>query len=290
MSSPRAATSVPTSTLMRPCFRSLRAASRCCWSLSPWIAAHGTPLRSRLADSWSHILLEPQKINPLPRPPRTFRPASMRISASMSSFLFAGTMRTSCVTSAFPFSSSRSPTMTLYGFVRISDARLWISRGQVAVKNSVCLFEGRCSRILRICGSNPMSSILSASSSTSLLVFRSCTCRPSRKSLRRPGHATTHAHPCRYLDIWLPLGAPPYIATHLICRHFPNLFPSASVCCASSRVGDITSSPGPSRSGRAPCSCISTKAGIRNASVFPLPVLAMPIRSLPAAAMAQVCA
>mmetsp|Transcript_12257 Transcript_12257/g.13857 ORF Transcript_12257/g.13857 Transcript_12257/m.13857 type:complete len:172 (-) Transcript_12257:13-528(-) len=40
----------------------------------------------------------------------------------------------------------------------MSEASVRISFGQVAVKKSVCLFDGILSRIFRICGSKPMSS------------------------------------------------------------------------------------------------------------------------------------
>mmetsp|Transcript_14927 Transcript_14927/g.42405 ORF Transcript_14927/g.42405 Transcript_14927/m.42405 type:complete len:207 (-) Transcript_14927:279-899(-) len=162
--------------------------------------------------------------------------------------------------------------------------------GQVAVKNSVWRCRGILARILRICGSKPMSSILSASSRTSLPTPSSRTCPPSRKSLRRPGQATMVCTPMRYLEIWSLFGEPPYIATHRKPMHWPNRFASSSVCCASSRVGDITSKPGPERSGLTPNFCISANAGSRKANVLPLPVAAIPITSLFCIASGQVYA
>ena len=49
----------------------------------------------------------------------------------------------------------------------ISALRVTMGAGMVALKNSVWRLAGRCLRIFRISGRNPMSSMRSASSSTS---------------------------------------------------------------------------------------------------------------------------
>jgi hypothetical protein len=53
------------------------------------------------------------------------------------------------------------------GSLSISRARVAISRGMVALKNSVCRFAGSCRSTRRMSGRKPMSSMRSASSSTS---------------------------------------------------------------------------------------------------------------------------
>mmetsp|Transcript_35477 Transcript_35477/g.114835 ORF Transcript_35477/g.114835 Transcript_35477/m.114835 type:complete len:218 (+) Transcript_35477:121-774(+) len=93
--------------------------------------------------------------------------------------------------------------------------------------------------------------------------------------------------PARYVCIWSRFGAPPYMATDLMPMHLPKRADSFSVCCASSRVGDITSSPAPCRCGFHCCLCISTKAGNKNPRVLPLPVAAIPMTSLPWSASGQ---
>mmetsp|Transcript_65924 Transcript_65924/g.129703 ORF Transcript_65924/g.129703 Transcript_65924/m.129703 type:complete len:246 (-) Transcript_65924:132-869(-) len=197
-------------------------------------------------------------------------------------------MRTCCTTSWLPLSSSRLPIMTLKGWYKISAAKFRTSRGQVAVKNNVCRCLGNLAMILRICGSKPMSSIRSASSKTKVLTASRATCPPSRKSFKRPGQATMRCTPSLYLNIWSRFGAPPYMDTARIPMHLPKRFASSSVCCANSRVGDITNIPGPWRSGRQPFLCMDEKAGNRNAKVFPLPVAAMPMTSFPCSANGQV--
>eukprot|EP00804_Cyclotella_cryptica_P000117 CCRYP_020354-RA/>CCRYP_020354-RA protein AED:0.15 eAED:0.15 QI:31/1/1/1/0/0/2/205/85 len=71
------------------------------------------------------------------------------------------------VMSLFAFRTFTSPTLIWTGSDKKSNARRWISFGQVAEKSSVCLWleSGTFPMMERICGSNPMSSILSASSS-----------------------------------------------------------------------------------------------------------------------------
>mmetsp|Transcript_42269 Transcript_42269/g.51997 ORF Transcript_42269/g.51997 Transcript_42269/m.51997 type:complete len:253 (-) Transcript_42269:107-865(-) len=170
----------------------------------------------------------------------------------------------------------------------MSPAKFRTSRGHVAVKNMVCRLRGILARILRIWGSKPMSSMRSASSKTRQDTPSSRTWPPSRKSFKRPGHATMVCTPHRYFLYWSFFGAPPYMATTLKPMAEPKRSASASVCCASSLVGDITRSPGPCLSGLWPCLRISQKAGNKKASVLPLPVAAMPITSLPWRASGQV--
>ena len=98
--------------------------------------------------------------------------------------------------SLFATNESVSPMFTWIGLVRIAVATLTTARGHVAVKNSVCRAEGARARILRICGSKPMSSMRSASSRTTYVDEPRLMAPDSRKSLRRPGVA---------MAIWGPL-------------------------------------------------------------------------------------
>lgn len=75
-------------------------------------------------------------------------------------------------------------------------------------KNVPTLFL-TCSTILLICGSNPMSSILSASSSARYPTRCSETLARSIRSERRPGVATSRSHPRSMSRSWLTTGAPP---------------------------------------------------------------------------------
>eukprot|EP01051_Picozoa_sp_SAG22_P003046 SAG22_NODE_143_length_17909_cov_34.254969_12_plen_136_part_00 len=77
----------------------------------------------------------------------------------------------------------------------------------------------------------------------------------------------------------------------LILEVEPNLSHSVLIWQASSRVGAITSTIGPSRPGcRYGCALMCTIPGSRNASVLPEPVREMPTTSRPESASGQPCA
>mmetsp|Transcript_41101 Transcript_41101/g.106988 ORF Transcript_41101/g.106988 Transcript_41101/m.106988 type:complete len:296 (+) Transcript_41101:566-1453(+) len=278
-SKPRAATSVATRMVILPFRKLSRASSRWRWSLSPWMAAMRKFARCSDRSCWSHMRFVPQKTKV-----RFFwflsTSYSLRVLMSIWSLLSRGpTTFTIWVMSVLALSSSRSPIWTLNGLYRKSSASFLTSFGQVAVKKRVCLFCGTSFKILRIWGSNPMSSMRSASSSTNFATLSSRTCRPSRKSFSLPGVAMRQCTPARMaLSCWC-LGAPPYAHTQLIWLDCPKRCASFSICTASSRVGASVRSTG-SRAGiRLSRMCLN--AGKRNASVFPLPVAATPMTSLP---------
>mmetsp|Transcript_25731 Transcript_25731/g.77702 ORF Transcript_25731/g.77702 Transcript_25731/m.77702 type:complete len:214 (+) Transcript_25731:74-715(+) len=210
MSRPRAATSVATRTFRRPSFKPLRAASRSRCPLSPWMAPQGTRLRSSDCASWSHILFVEQKTRPFAALLLwSATPAFCRICMRTEFFSLPRHVQTICVMSWLPLSSSRLPICTCKASCRNSEARRRMAGGQVAVKKSVCRCRGTRARILRICGSKPMSSMRSASSSTSLLMLSSRTCLPSRKSFSLPGVAMRQWHPLRMADSCMCFGDPP---------------------------------------------------------------------------------
>jgi hypothetical protein len=110
----------------------------------------------------------------------------------------------------FAASSSVLPMLTCTGFTSKSPAILRTSFGHVAVYMRVCLREGISFTILRICGSNPMSSIRSASSSTKYVTCLKLTFLTSKKSFSRPGVAITMSAPLSMSLNWGAFGAPPY--------------------------------------------------------------------------------
>lgn len=69
-----------------------------------------------------------------------------------------------------------------------------------------------------------------------------------------------------------------------------NFRASLVICVASSRVGVIMIPIGPSSGSKAGWSSTWRKSGSRKASVFPEPVLAMPIMSRPDIIMGSACA
>ena len=83
-------------------------------------------------------------------------------------------------------------------------------RGKTSKKTPKKLFLFlTCSTILRICGSKPMSSILSASSSARYPTRCRETLARSIRSERRPGVATKRSQPRSMSRSWLTTGAPP---------------------------------------------------------------------------------
>mmetsp|Transcript_3195 Transcript_3195/g.13874 ORF Transcript_3195/g.13874 Transcript_3195/m.13874 type:complete len:208 (-) Transcript_3195:755-1378(-) len=202
MSRPRAATSVATRTGTRPDRNWLRIQSRSRCSLSPWIAE---PMPPMLRAIWSHIFLVPQNTIALSGCVGGLRSTSIRRCC----FWNPPHTSTTCVMSLLATRVSVSPMLTWMGLVRMAVATRTTALGHVAVKNSVCRCAGARDRIFRICGSNPMSSILSASSSTTYVDEPRLTAPDSRKSLSLPGVAIAICGPWRSSRSWCPLGAPP---------------------------------------------------------------------------------
>mmetsp|Transcript_5482 Transcript_5482/g.16626 ORF Transcript_5482/g.16626 Transcript_5482/m.16626 type:complete len:253 (+) Transcript_5482:83-841(+) len=191
-SRPRAATSVATSTGVWPCLNEFSTASRSCWRLSPWME----PARnSRIIamHSWSHIRLVEQKT--MMRAPGGL---DLRIFASSAFFsCMPLTICTFCVMDLLATSFSSTPPMNTctVWLTTNCDAIALTSRGHVALKNSVCRALGSARTIFWICGSKPMSSMRSASSSTRYETWPRRIWPASRKSFRRPGVAMTMATP-----------------------------------------------------------------------------------------------
>ena len=165
MSRPRAATSVATSSGAFPLRKRSSAYSRSAWSLSPWIApADRRPMAFIFRSMKSHRRLVPQ--NTMPRAPST--KFSLRTAIALSSFWSSVTSSTVCLMDLFAVSLSPllpMRTSAASGWRNVS-AILRTPSGHVAVNMSVCRAVGHSLMIFLICGSNPMSSIRSASSRT----------------------------------------------------------------------------------------------------------------------------
>mmetsp|Transcript_108158 Transcript_108158/g.349153 ORF Transcript_108158/g.349153 Transcript_108158/m.349153 type:complete len:213 (+) Transcript_108158:345-983(+) len=207
MSRPRWATSVATSTLALPCLKAQRAWSRSRCSMSPWRQTMGAPARESVECMLAAARLVFVKISAAP-------PEFCRVGKISSSrcFIFSLSLRIftmCCVMSAFVVCASELPTWMCVGVCVKDSATCLTSFGHVAVKSAVWRCCGRYLTSSRICGSKPMSSMRSASSSTSLLMLSSRTCLPSRKSFSLPGVAMRQWHPLRMADSCMCFGDPP---------------------------------------------------------------------------------
>mmetsp|Transcript_7839 Transcript_7839/g.12349 ORF Transcript_7839/g.12349 Transcript_7839/m.12349 type:complete len:268 (-) Transcript_7839:424-1227(-) len=215
----------------------------------------------------------------------------LRISISRDCFWWPLQISTTWLMSLLATSESVSPMLTWIGLVRMAVATRTTARGHVAVKKSVWRWEGARARILRICGSKPMSSMRSASSNTMYDDDPRLTPPDSRKSLRRPGVAIAIWGPLRSSRSWFPLGAPPYRHTESMPMARPNLRHSSWIWVASSRVGERTTTVGPT--GRSPLEDLlwmCMMPGNRYPTVLPDPVLATEMMSYPCRAMGHDCA
>ncbi len=114
--------------------------------------------------------------------------------------------------------TARAPSFTWIstGSWRILRASVSTCRGKVALKRTVCLSGRMFCTILMICGSNPMSNMRSASSSTRYVTRRRLVILPlevTSRSIMRPGVHTTTSVPRFSSLIWLATPEPPNTAT-----------------------------------------------------------------------------
>ena len=145
-------------------------------------------------------------------------------------------------------------------------------------------------RIFCTSSAKPMSSILSASSSTTCLTLVRRRLPPSMRSMTRPGVPTSTSTPPRSAPCCGKSPTPPY--THSVTRRTSRLEKSSPTCLASSRVGASTSARGARP--RASLAALSPRRrsmmGSAKASVLPEPVRALAIMSRPASSRAKDCA
>mmetsp|Transcript_18821 Transcript_18821/g.48328 ORF Transcript_18821/g.48328 Transcript_18821/m.48328 type:complete len:237 (-) Transcript_18821:408-1118(-) len=234
----------------------------------------------------SHLSCEDTKTRIFP-----FSYHSPRISSSRRKRSASGRISTNCAMSLL--TTLRPPTCTSTGSCSTDRARISTDLGKVAEKSTVCR-SGRMPCTMRvICGSNPMSNMRSASSSTRYVTRRRLQILPllvARMSIMRPGVQTTTSAPRLSSLIWLATPLPPKTLTTVSSAALAKRLTSLPICCTSSRVGAITIATGPSfwPSGGWSLMCLSM--GSTKASVLPEPVLAMPIQSRPDMMTGSACA
>ena len=162
-----------------------------------------------------------------------------------------------------------------------------IASGQVAENSSVCRCFGVAFMISRIGSSKPMSSMRSASSSTSTRTPRRSRARLRSSSWTRPGVPTTTCGACCSSDASCGPSAMPPVSTSSLRLGMPVA--SRRTCLptwsASSRVGHSTSAWTWMSAGSRWWSRASPKA-----AVLPLPVGACAITSRPASSAGRLCA
>ena len=133
--------------------------------------------------------------------------ASRRMWSSRRFLWFLSSQYSSC-SSILPCSSTRSISMTSGFLVRLR-ASLPTSPSQVAENSRVWRLSGVAATMVLMSSIKPMSSMRSASSSTSIS-RRSKSMRPARMwSIRRPGVATIRSIGRESALIWKPKPAPP---------------------------------------------------------------------------------
>ena len=107
----------------------------------------------------------------------------------------------------------RGLTSITFGSFMVERASCSICSDMVAENSSVCRLAGSRLSTLRIAGKNPMSSMRSASSSTSTSIIDRSIAPRSVRSSKRPGVATTIATPRRRSAICALMFAPPMTIT-----------------------------------------------------------------------------
>ena len=219
ISSPRAATSVATSTRQVPDRNAASAASRCDCVLSPWMSSAGIGAKRSLASPslgpplqrrfFTHVavLFFCTKIR--------VRPLGPLCNASTTSLNFCR-LSGDALIRTWVMLSVVLPTLptAIHVYVRRNSAAIvWIFGGKVAENRSVWRFSLEvipdCKTRRRICGSNPMSSIRSASSRTRKTTCANVMRDRSTKSVSRPGVATTMSAPNAKSRIWFRWLTPP---------------------------------------------------------------------------------
>ena len=213
MSRPRAATSVATRIRALPDLNSFSAFCRAAWLLLPWIATAGRPDSS----SCSASRLQPCLVLPNTSTCSVWR--RLRISTSSARFLGPSTGCARCaMVWAMVFCAA---TCTSCGLSRNSSASALMRGSKVAENSSDWRCLGRRLRMRLIAGRKPMSSMRSASSSTSTCTASSLTLPRSRWSIRRPGQATSTSTPRRSWSTCGCMPTPPNSVVTLSLRWRP---------------------------------------------------------------------
>mmetsp|Transcript_30346 Transcript_30346/g.76029 ORF Transcript_30346/g.76029 Transcript_30346/m.76029 type:complete len:255 (-) Transcript_30346:521-1285(-) len=240
MSSPRAATSVATSTRVLPARKEAIVFSRACCGMSP-CSAFASYLSASAVMRSSHSAFVSQKMMARPEAPAYMPITSLIVEARVDQCEGMAICRTSSEAL-----TAESPTRsTILGLGRMYlGATSRTQAGMVAEKRQVC--RSACVHLPRIAlmsSAKPMSSIWSASSSVAKRTPCSLSVSRSMWSLMRPGVPTSTSTPERSDETCGPMGAPPYTQSSVMVGETVSI--SRPTCCASSRVGAITRPIGP---------------------------------------------
>ena len=183
--------------------------------------------------------------------------------------------------------TSEDSTSTRSGLRSRFCASATMGSGKVAENNRLCRSPAVRALISRMAGSKPMSSMRSASSSTSVLTPPRCSTFLRISSCTRPGVPTTICGSCACSEANCGANAvPPHrVESFRLGMPSASLRSSRLTCSANSRVGHSTNAWARIRLG----SMRASKAS-PNATVLPLPVGAWAIRSRPAKANGKAAA
>ena len=152
-----------------------------------------------------------------------------------------------------------------------------ISWGMVAENITVCLSWGSWLKIVSISSKNPMFSISSASSSTTVWMWAGLMVFLRMWSITRPGVPMTICTPSFRERICLTISWPPYTgSTFTPCMYLARRRISSATWIASSLVGQRAMAWSFLFLGS-----IFSSRGMPKAAVFPVPVWAWPIMSSP---------
>ncbi len=211
MSMPRAAMSVATRARSSPVLKPASAWVRALWLLLPCSAMAVTPFLVRN----SATLLAPNLVRV--NTSTWFHWFSLMMCSSTCFFLARPTGWITCLMRCTVV--LRGVTWMLSGFLSRPLARARMSSLKVAENSRLCLFEGTRASTFFTSWMKPMSSMRSASSSTSISTWdrsmKPCCCRSSR----RPGVATRMSTPLRMRSIWGFMPTPPKITVELMSRY-----------------------------------------------------------------------
>ena len=228
---PRAATSVATSTRTSPEPKAARLRSRAPWLRLPWRSTAGIPadvscLARRLA--WCLVRMKRMR---RPRP---------EASAWIRSFLasWSATSNTWWVIASTWLVASSTECIT--SSVRNFDTSLSTPLSSVAEKSRRWPRDGVAFRMRVTVGRKPRSAMWSASSSTVISTRSRCTMPCFMRSSRRPGHATMMSTPACSAVTWRLCATPPKMVVVVRPRAVASGLRVASIWVASSRVGAST--------------------------------------------------
>ena len=180
-------------------------------------------------------------------------------------------------------------TATRTGSLRNPSASAATSGGMVAEKSADCRRGCSLATIFRTGWMKPMSSMRSASSSTTKRVSSSRTARSSMRSISRPGVATATSTPRASARTWALRDMPPSTSTVESRAPPAKARRCASICTASSRVGARISARQVPGAGRPPSPRMACRIGSPKAAVLPVPVWATPKMSRPASCGGIAC-